>query len=179
MAVIDSGEKANEIAPLNKVAFRWTYIVLPAALLIISLILTAIFYRLLPEEVAYHFQNSTPDKWLNRQAITAWLVIPHIFCVAVAFIIVRTAMFSTRYYPLEDTPITIMIPVMGNMIALIQIILVFATLDIFLYNVYEIKLMPLWIFALIVMALGAVALGIFFIRTIRQYRRLRGKNLQE
>jgi len=88
-------------------------------------------------------------------------------------------MFTTRYYPAEDTPIDKVITVMGNMIALIQIILVFAALDIFVYNIYEIKLMPLWIFALIIMALVALALGIFFIRTIRQYRRLHGKKLQE
>jgi ABC-type polysaccharide/polyol phosphate export permease len=80
-------------------------------------------------------------------------------------------MFSTRYYPAEDTPINRMILVMGNMIALIQVILVFAAIDIFLYNVYEIKLIPLWIFALIVMALGGLVLGFLFVQTIRQYSR--------
>jgi len=168
---ISPSEKLNETNP-EKLAFRWMYIILPVALLVISLILTAIFYRLLPEAVAYHFQNSTPDKWLNRGAITAWLVLPHIFCAVFAFIIVRMAMFSTRYYQAEDTPIKKVIPVMGNMIALLQIIVVFAALDIFLYNVYEIKLMPLWIFALIVLVLGVLVLGVFFIQTMRQYKRL-------
>jgi hypothetical protein len=53
------------------------------------------------------------------------------------------------------------------MVALPQIILGFAMLDIFSYNSYQIHLMPLWIFALIVMGLGGMALGIFFILAIR------------
>jgi len=52
-------------------------------------------------------------------------------------------------------------------------------LDVFLYNAYQIRLIPLWVFALIIMVLGAIILGIFFIQTIRQFRRLHGKSLQE
>jgi hypothetical protein len=59
---------------------------------------------------------------------------------------------------------------MGNMIALPQAILFFAMLDIFSYNSYDIRILPLWVIALIIMALGAVILGIFFIRSIRQVR---------
>jgi len=57
---------------------------------------------------------------------------------------------------------------MGNMVALPQIILCFAMVDIFSYNSYQIHLMPLWIFALIIVALGGIILGIFFIQAMRQ-----------
>ncbi len=57
---------------------------------------------------------------------------------------------------------------MGNMIALPQIILGFAMLRIFIYNSYQIQIMPLWTFALIIMVLGGIILGIFFIRAIKQ-----------
>ena len=57
---------------------------------------------------------------------------------------------------------------MGNMIALPQIILCFAMLDIFSYNSYQIHLLPLWLFALIVMIMGGVIIGIFFILAIRE-----------
>ncbi len=57
---------------------------------------------------------------------------------------------------------------MGNMIALPQIILCFAMLDIFSYNSYQVHIMPLWVFALITMGLGGIILGIFFIRAIRR-----------
>jgi uncharacterized membrane protein len=170
VVLISSSEDINEIGG-KKLAFRWTYIILPVSLLAISLILVGVFYRLLPEDVAYRFNEGSPDRWLGQNAITVWLVLPHIACALIAFIIVRIAMFSTRYYPAEDTPITKMIAIMGNMIGLIQVILVFAAIDIFLYNIYEIKLMPLWIFALIVMALGGLVLGFLFVQTIRQYSR--------
>ena len=58
---------------------------------------------------------------------------------------------------------------MGNMIALPQVILCFAMLDIFSYNSYQIRLMPLWVFALIVMGLGTIISGIFFMWGLRQF----------
>jgi len=151
----------------------------PAALLLISIILTAVFYRLLPPEVAYHFQNDTPDRWISRTAIIAWLVIPQVFCTLLAFAIVRTAILTTRYWSAEGTPLKKLLPVMGNMVILPQVILIFAMLDIFLYNAYQIKLMPLWVFALIVLVLGGLVLGILLIQTYRQFRRLYSKSLRE
>ena len=56
----------------------------------------------------------------------------------------------------------------GNMVAIPQIILGFAMLDIFLYNAYQVHLLPLWIFILIVMGLCAIILGIFFVRVMIQ-----------
>jgi len=68
---------------------------------------------------------------------------------------------------------------MGNMFGLPQVILTFAMLDIFLYNAYQIRLIALWVFTLIIMVLGVVVLGVFFIKTSRQARRLRAKARQE
>ena len=57
---------------------------------------------------------------------------------------------------------------MGNMVALPQIILCFAMLDIFSYNSYQIHLMPVWIFALIIMVIGGIILGIFLFQAVRR-----------
>ena len=59
---------------------------------------------------------------------------------------------------------------MGNMLALPQIILSFAMLDIFIYNIYQTHFIPLWMFALIVMVLGGVYLAVFFIQTLRRVK---------
>ncbi|MFH1647408.1 MAG: hypothetical protein ABID71_06990 [Chloroflexota bacterium] len=148
-------------------------------MLVISVVLAAFFYRLLPPEVTYHFQNGSPDRWLGRAAVTAWLVVPQALCPLFAFGIVRTAMLSARYLPPESSPMPRLLPVMGNMLALPQVILIFAMLDIFLYNAYKVKLMPVWVFAVIVMALGGIILGVFFVRTTRQFRRRHAKSLRE
>jgi uncharacterized membrane protein len=179
VVAISPSESAGKTKPENKIAFRWTYIVLPAAFLLLSLVLTAFFYRLLPSDVAYHFQGSSPDKWLGRGAFTAWLIIPQFFFTLLSFIVVRMVLLGARYWPSADTPLHKLLPVMGNMVALPQFILLFAMLDFLIYNTYQIKLLPLWVVTLIVMIVGGIVLAVFFIRTIRQFRHRQDKYLQE
>jgi uncharacterized membrane protein len=173
---INSTQKTN---PADKIAFRWAYIALPVSIFIISAILAAIFYRMLPEETAYHFIDGTPDRWLNRGVIIAALVGPQVICAILAFVIARIAISGTRYYAAENTPIKKIILIMGNMPALLQVILLFAALDIFLYNIYEIKLMPLWAFSLIFLIIAGIVLAALFIQTVRQHRRSQDRNPQE
>ena len=133
----------------------------------------------MPEQVAYHFEDGSPDRWLSRGAFIAWLLVPQILFTSLAYIVVRVVLLSARYWPAEDTLMNSMLPVMGNMAGLPQAILTFAMLDIFLYNAYEIRFIPLWIVAVIVMIAGLAVLGVFFFRVIRQARRLRAKSRQE
>jgi uncharacterized membrane protein len=169
----------NDSTPCKKTPFRWAFMALPLALLLLSLILTAVFYHQLPAQIAYHFQGDSPDKWLSRGVFITWLLIPQAFFTLLAFTVVRVVLLSARYWPAENTPLKRIIPIMGNMVALPQIILTFAMLDIFLYNAYQIRLVPLWVFALAVMILGGIVLGVFFVQAIRQARRQRAKTHQE
>jgi uncharacterized membrane protein len=154
--------------------FRWRYIALPLMIFILTIALVAYFYRLLPGEVAYHFgSDGSPNEWTGRVAITLWTLLPQflltLFAVATAWGITK---LSSTFRQMEGFGVnldTIAIA-MGNMLALPQAILFFAMLDIFSYNSYEIRILPLWVIALIIMAFGAVVLGIFFIRIIRQVR---------
>ena len=162
----------------KNISFRWTYIILPALILLLSIILAACFYGLLPPEVAYHFEDGSPDRWMSRGALIAWLVIPQFILVFIGVVISGgTTILSAKFQPAEDTPLRKILSIMGNMVALPQIILTFAMLEIFLYNAYRIHLMPLWVFVVIVMVLGGIILGIFFIQALRQLRGLPGKSL--
>jgi len=150
----------------------------PVAIFLLAIILTLYFYHLLPAEVAYHFEDGAPDRWLNRVAILAWLVIPQFVLVLFALGITAVAtILSVRFQIAENTLIKKLLSIMGNMVALPQIILAFAMLDIFLYNAYQIHLVPLWVFALLVMVLGGIVLGISLIQSIRQFRGTPGKSL--
>lgn len=152
--------------------FHWSYIILPTVILLLSIVLTACFYHLLPADVAYHFKSDgSPDRWLNRGTIILWVLLPQLFLILLAGAITwgiakMSALFkqpaSTRIKPER------ILLLIGNMVALPQIILGFAILDIFSYNSYQIHIMPLWVFALIVMGLGGIILGIFFLKIIRQ-----------
>ncbi len=64
---------------------------------------------------------------------------------------------------------------MGNILALPQLILLFAMINIFLYNIYQTKLASVWLVSLGILVLGAIVLVIFFIITIRNFRRRYGR----
>ena len=164
----------------DKANFRWTYIVLPAAILLLSVILTAFFYRLLPDEVAYRFSGGEPTHWSGRGGVIAWVIGLQLVFALLSLAITYITTSASRRLQLDETDLNrSLFTIMGNLMALPQIILLFAMLDIFLYNAYQIKLIPLWVIALVVMVLGGIILGVFFIRSIRQSRRLQGKSLRE
>ncbi len=180
MGAIIPAQSANITDPEKSISFRWTYILLPAAFLLISIIMGVCFYWSLPQEAAYHFEGGVPDKWMSPGALIAWLLVPQFIFFLFAFVIIVVATIMSTNLRLADSPPTRkLLALMGNMVALPQIILFFAMLDIFLYNAYRTHLMLLWIFALIVMVLGAIILGTVFIKALRQYRGLPDKNLQE
>lgn len=150
-------------------AFRWQYLALPLAVLCLSLLLTAYFYHRLPGDIAYHFKDGLPDRWMNRGALIAWLLLPQFFLALLAGAIVWGIIKLGGYFPQKGSPwMGRMLSLMGNMIALPQLILGFAMVSIFSYNSYQIHLMPLWIFALSGMGVGGIMVGIFFMLAIRQ-----------
>jgi len=152
---------ASKNISVKSLSFRWKYILWPLVVLVLSLILIGFFYRLLPAELAYHFQNGTPDRWMSRPALIAWTVVPQFVFLLMAIIIIYIAVMLSRKLQLaENTPTTRLLSIMGNMVVLPQVILFFAMLQFFLYNSYQIHLIPLWIFAVIVMLLGLIGLGL-------------------
>ncbi len=162
----------KEIITAETLPFGWGYIILPLAILSLSIILTAYFYHQLSTEVAYHFKlDGSPDRWLSREMITLWLLVLQLLLTLVAGAIVwgitKLGVLSRQSGSAWIKPERIL-SLMGNMIALPQIILGFAMLDIFSYNSYHMHIMPLWVFALIIMGLGGIILGIFFILAIRR-----------
>jgi len=170
--VLRHRQPAKEIASAETLPFRWSYIILPLAILSLSIILTAYFYHQLSAEVAYHFKlDGSPDRWLSREMITIWLLAPQLLLTLVAgaitWGITKLGILSRQPENTLIKPERIL-SLMGNMIALPQIVLCFAMLDIFSYNAYQIHIMPLWVFALIIMGLGGITLGIFLILAIRR-----------
>ncbi|MFC1918451.1 DUF1648 domain-containing protein [Chloroflexota bacterium] len=154
--------------------FNWGYVLLPVIVLLLSAILAAFFYQQLPAEVAYHFRpDGSPDKWVSRSAIILWMILPQLFLTLLALAISwGITRLSALFRQPESTlvkPESVLL-LMGNMVALPQIILCFAMLRIFSYNSYQIHLLPLWVFALITMGLGGIVLSIFFIRAVRRVR---------
>jgi uncharacterized membrane protein len=174
VVVISSGNSED------KVVFRWTYVVLPSALLLISVILTAVFYQMLPDEVAYSFSGGEPSHLYGRGGVIAWVIALQAVFTLISLAIAGIAASAGRRLQIGETDLNrSLFTIMGNLTALPQLIVLFAMLDIFLYNAYQIKLIPLWVFAVIVLALGGIVLGVYFIRSVRLVRRLQGKSNRE
>jgi hypothetical protein len=149
--------------------FRWRYIALPLLFLLLSIGLTIYFYPKLPDEVAYHFKDGLPDRWLSRGAATAWLVAPQCLLTGLgAAIVTGIIRLGDRFQTTPSKRVETMLLLMGNMVALPQLVLVFAMLAIFSYNSYGVYLMPIWVFALVVMGLGGIILGALFFLAIKQ-----------
>ncbi len=171
---MNSKRQTEETPAEPTLAFRWRYIILPLAILILSIILVIWFYGRLPAEVVYSFNpDGEPSGLLSRGMITLWTLLPQLLLTllagAVTWGITKLGKLLQQTAP-TDIKLEKVLPLMGNMIALPQIILYFAILDIFSYNSYQIHIMPLWIFTLIIMGLGVIILGIFFVRAIGQMR---------
>lgn len=154
--------------------FRWSYIAFPLVIFAVSVILAALFFPKLPSEIAYHFgRDGSPDKWASRGLFTILALLPQF---VLTFFAAATAggmsMLSARLGKASRHVGTIrperVILLMGNMLALPQAVLAYAMLDIFVFNVFQFRLMPLWVFAVIVMGAGGIVLGIFFARAVRQ-----------
>jgi hypothetical protein len=75
---------------------------------------------------------------------------------------------GTRFWTPAGKRSETLLWLMGNMVALPQLVLAFAMLSIFSYNSYGLYLMPLWLFAVIVMGLGGLVLGALFFLAIQQ-----------
>jgi len=171
---VKSQEPTQETTKADTITFRWSYISVPIAIFILSAILAVIFYRQLPAEVGYHFKaDGTPDKWFSREAAMAWMLAPQFFLTllagAITWGITKLKILPKQAESLWMKPQRILF-LMGNTVALPQIIIGFAMLDIFSYNAFQIHIMPTWAF-LVVLGLVTVALGVLLVFIVTRARR--------
>jgi len=119
--------------------------------------------------MAYHFKDGLPDRWISRGAATAWLLVPQFLLTGLsAAVVTGIIKLGNRLQTTTNKRAETMLLLMGNMVALPQLVLAFAMLAIFSYNSYGVYLMPLWVFALVVMGLGGIVLGVLFFLAIKQ-----------
>ncbi len=156
------------------VAFSWKHIALPVALLVLSIVLAGVFYPRLTAEVAYRFDfDGSPRNLASRQAVVLVTLLGQLILALIACAIVwgaaRLSNSSGQAGGARSAKMLVL--VMGNMVAIPQLVIGFVMADIFGYNVYGRHLLPLWAFALAVMLLAGIVLVVFFTKTIRRSMR--------
>lgn len=167
-----TGQKVN-------LPFHKKYIALPVGMLVISVIMVAVFYRMLPAEVAYRFEDGAPAGLIGRNAIIIVMLVTQavmtVLAIGVVWVVIR---IGARFPAIPMALVDSLLVIMGNMVALPMMVLAFAMLNIFSYNAYQIRLMSPLAFALLVAAAGVVVLGVLFRVAVRQVSAVRGRRLQ-
>jgi len=156
--------------------FRWKYIILPLVIFLLVAVLTAIFYPQLSDEVAYRFNLSgSPESWLSRQSILLFTLLPQLILFLIAMAITWWIIRASRSIGQISSALKPerILMLMGNLVALPQIIFGFVMFDVFIYNVYDHHLMPIWLFATILMVIGGIVLAIFFFQAFKYSRSLK------
>ena len=103
-----------------------------------------------------------------------WALLPQLLFVllatAIAWGVTKLSILSGQT---GDTGVKLkrIVSLMGNLIALPQLIVCFAMLDIFSYNSYQVHIMPMWILLVAILGLATIALGIFVIFILSKARR--------
>ncbi len=154
------------------IKLRWPHIILPAAILALSVILTAVFYGRLPVNAVWLFRSDgSPERWIDRGTLVFWILGLQVLFLLIATGITRgIAGMYNRYTDSDNNVVKpgTVLGLMGNMVVLPQVIIFFAMIDIFSYNSYQTHFLPLWLNAIIVLLAGGIILGIFFLRAALQ-----------
>jgi len=163
----ETSQTTNQSPPLP---FRWSYVALPIAVTALTIVLTIIFYGLLPAQVAYRLQDD-PGALVGRGVLVAWLIVPQALFTLGSFGLVKLVLMAAQYAPDDNSLIMKIVPLVGNMTTIVQLVILLAAIQILLYNAYEISTGPLWAPAVAVLALGAIYLATRFAGYYRQARR--------
>lgn len=151
------------------------FVIVPVSIFLLTVILAGVFYSGLPAETAYTFGlEGLPVKTAGKTGIVIWIIgLQLIFTLGALLITNFTSLVFRRYVPPDSRSMEpeSIITLMGNMVAVPQLVIFFTMLDIFSYNSYQIHLLPLWLNALIILIAGGVVLSIFFIRSLTRIRK--------
>jgi hypothetical protein len=154
----------------TKSAIRWSYFILPAAILLISVIITIYFYGKLPDAVAWRL-NSLNSPTISRSQIALWAIVPQLLLALLALVIAYgAAKISDSFNPTADSvikPDTVLI-VMSNMVVVPQLVIIIAMLRIFSYNAFGTQISFIWWVSLAIILAGVVFLTVFFVRLIQK-----------
>jgi uncharacterized membrane protein len=159
-------ENRQQNATPEPLKFRLKFIGLPLAVLLLTAAIGAFFYGGLPDEVFYRFDTAgepSGDATAKSSLVMLMIGIQAVL-VIVAWLATRSVgnvqLFRDNVGNFWFSP-TRLLTLMGNMPAIIQLILAYVLVDAVYYAGNAGHLMPLWLFALVVLVAGGVLILIY------------------
>jgi len=157
----------------NPLEFRIGFIVLPMAFFVITAALAAVFYGSLPDEVYYRFNtDGDPNSGLvPKGTVTLVILAVQAALLGLSFLLTyrlgKSRFFNENLQNFWFAP-NKLLKLMGNMPAIIQVILAYAFLDIIIYHTEGSHFVAVWIFALATLVVGGVIMFVYAMPIFRQ-----------
>jgi uncharacterized membrane protein len=165
-------DKAANLRSMNQsrassMNFRLSYIALPLIFFAITLLLLAIYYNQLGENIAFRFDiDGQPSSYLDKGTLSLWLLAIQFSLTVFAYFIVRLIIRS-QFLNVSRENVWIntdrLILIIGNMVALPQLVFTYAAFDAFYFNTTQAHLLSLWLFTVIVVMMSAITFSILII----------------
>ena len=173
---VSCGTDGTDEAPVKTgLTFEWKYITLPMIIFIISIIIAAMFFFQLPDQVAYRFTSGgAAESWMGKIPLTGILLgVQFVMIVMVTIIIKAIVGFGKA---IEQTspnfhPDRFML-LIGNIAALPQLVLAVVMFDVFSFNIIDKHVLSIWAIILVLAISSAVVLTVFFIRAFIRTRKI-------
>lgn len=163
----DQAEKA-------RMAFRWSYVAMPLALALASIIYAALIYARLPAQLAWRFDASgLPYTTAAKSTFVAFMLAIQVgiaasaWLITVIFLKIASLMSRNSVIPLNFSGFIFLL---SNMLLLPQIIMGYLMFDAFHYGLYGTHLLSFSVFSIWTAIIGLVCLVILFARLIAQLR---------
>ena len=162
----------TDIRP-DPLKFRLSFIILPLIITLLTATLSVIYFSRLPEEIYYRFDTTGVP---SGSAVVKGTFL--IMMVGVQGLLLAVAYFATasigRVQTFRDNAgnfwfnPTRLLTLIGNMPAIIQLIMGYVLVDAIFYALQSDHLMPLWLFAVITLVVGAILILIFGVPIVIQ-----------
>jgi uncharacterized membrane protein len=155
--------------------FRFSFIALPLVIAMTSIISAFVVFPFLPAQVAYRFtMGGAPASYMARGTFFVLMTVAQLAIVGSAYIIASSIVNLGRRAA-QDQPLPVdpsrVIWLMANMVVLPQVILAFILVDAAIYGSTTRHLLTPWIFSLLTLGLGSVAIVALFLKSFRDYRK--------
>ena len=155
--------------------FEWKYVTLPMIIFITSIIIAAMFFFQLPDQIAYRFSSDgAAESWMGRVTVTAIMLGLQFVIIAMVLLIIKTIVGFAKTIEQSSpgfNPDRFML-VIGNIAALPQLVLAVIMFDIFSFNVVDKHVLSIWLLILIMAISGAVILSAFFVKAFISTRNM-------
>jgi hypothetical protein len=174
-AYAQAPQPATVPGPAPVLSFRFSYIALPLVIAVTSVLAALVLLPSMPDPVAYRFTTAgLPDSYMARATFIALMAVAQFAVVGAAYLIassvVRLGQRASQGQPLPVDPSRV-IWLMANMVVLPQVILAFILVDAAVYGANNRHLLTPWLFSLVTLGAGSVAIVALFLSSFRGYRK--------